>query len=281
MSRFEFITSKGTTLILDRNFIETHMYDRDQRTGEKVITKSGLMIDRVSSNYYLVIDLNYAINAALHAKYFIDEDVTKAFRVKFVDRTDSSVWTINEALKAVGYTGVLPITDLNDTFMKVVSFNATKIGVSQSPDQPFIYVSRNSLAVAQLQTTYSIISYNKTVFERGDDTLGYNPTTGYFTFGQPGVYLLIANLTCTTGTESVNFTLDFKQATASTSLYSAVSDRNNVKMVSYIYLAPDAYTFPVTNFVVRWSHNNSAASLVYDFSATEDNLTYAQIAFIG
>jgi hypothetical protein len=177
MSRFEFITSKGHSLILDRNFIETHMYDRNQVTGEKVITRSGLMIDRISSNYYLVVDLNYTINAALHAKYYIAEDVTKAFRVRFVDKTDGSIWTINEALKAVGYTGVLPITDLNDTFMKVVSYNATKIGVAQTPDQPFIYVSRSAAANVQLQTGYSIISYDKTVVQRGDSTLGLPVST--------------------------------------------------------------------------------------------------------
>lgn len=132
MCQVEFVTSKGTTLLLNRNFIETNTDDRNQVTGERVITKSGLMIDRISSGYDLVIDLDYTINAFLHAKYYIDEDVTKAFKLKFVDRVDGSIATINEALKAVSYTGVLPITDLNDTFMKMVSFNATKIGISQT-----------------------------------------------------------------------------------------------------------------------------------------------------
>jgi hypothetical protein len=281
MSKIEFVTSKGTTLLLDQKFIEANIYDRNQTTGEKLLTKSELLIDRVSSGYYLVVDLHYHINAALHAKYYIDEDVTKAFRIKFVDRVDGTVATINEALKVVGYSGVLPITDLNDTFMKIVSFNTTKIGVVQSPDQPFIYVSRSAAANVQLQTGYSTIVYDKVVFKRGDNNINYDTSTGYFSFAQPGVYLLIAHLSCTTGTESVNFTTDFRQATASTSLYSATNDRFNVKLVSYIYLSPTGYTYPVTNFIVRWSHNNSAASLAYDTSTTADNLTYCQIAFIG
>lgn len=102
---------------------------------------------------------------SLHTKYSIEADVTKPFRLKFVDQSDASMSDSSVALKVVEYTWVLHITDLNDTFIMLIHVNSTEIGILQTPYQHFIFVSRSAAAHVQLHTGYSIVTYDKVVFK--------------------------------------------------------------------------------------------------------------------
>jgi hypothetical protein len=280
MNKIMFTTSKGLNLTLDKEFIENVMYNRDKVSGEILTQKEGLLIDRIGRGDYLIMDLDYQINKTLHDKYSISEDDTKQWGLVFINRTTDLHTDLNGALTTIKYKGKLPITDLSYVFMKIVNMNSSKIGISQSPDQPYLYVSRTSEGANDTVDEWHRVLYNNTVFKRGSG-INYDSTTSLFSISQPGLYLVSACIWCPFAATTIALQLQFKQVGLIPWLIHSKNTNNNVHVVGQIYLSPSEYNFPITNLCFEWLHDSPGGILAYAGYPNSNTYTYAQISFIG
>ena len=69
------------------------------------------------------MDLNYKPNNAIFELFNIHYDLTRSFFLNFVQNNSAVKNDINDTLLSTGYHGPLPMTNLDEVFMKSYSYN--------------------------------------------------------------------------------------------------------------------------------------------------------------
>jgi hypothetical protein len=190
---------------------------------------------------------------------------------------------VNQALEQVFYDGILPITSLSNIFMVVFNLDSSTAlcGIVQTPDQPYIHVSRNMTTDPVASGAWYRVLYNEIVFERGNGIL-YDIQTGRFTIRQQGLYHLMVRGSDGNLTPNIAYYLRFKKEDIPDTGYLAQSSTvsNDLQISTLLYFSKGEYTFPITNLGVDWRHD-SATDNYLSGNYVNKNWCAAKICFLG